>query len=37
MKKYENFKKHIQVLERAQDEDLNNEFIISGIIEKFFV
>lgn len=37
MKKYENFKKHIKVLERAQDEDLNNEFIISGIIDKFFV
>lgn len=37
MKKYENFKKHIQVLERAQDEDLSNEFIISGIIDKFFI
>lgn len=37
MKKYENFKKHIKVLERARNEDLNNEFIISGIIDKFFV
>ena len=37
MKKYENFKKHIKVLERAGDEDLNNEFIISGIIDKFFI
>lgn len=37
MKKYENFKKHIKILERARGEDLNNEFIISGIIDKFFI
>lgn len=37
MKKYENFVKHIKVLERAKDGDLNNEFVISGIIDKFFV
>lgn len=37
MKKYENFIKHIKVLERARDEDLSNEFIISGIIDKYFI
>ena len=37
MKKYENFIKHIKVLARAQNEDLNNGFIISGIIDKFFI
>ena len=37
MKKYDNYKSHLTVLNRAYQEDLNNEFIISGIIDKFFI
>lgn len=37
MKKYENFHSHLQVMNRAHLEDLNNEFILSGIIDKFFI
>ena len=37
MKKFDNFKSNLAVLSKAQDEDLKNEFIISGIIDKFFV
>lgn len=37
MKKYENFVSNLYVLEKAEQEDLTNEFIISGIIDKFFV
>lgn len=37
MKKYENFVSNLAVLSRAGEEDLENEFIISGIIDKFFV
>ena len=37
MKKYHNFMSHLQVLSHAPEEDLSNEFIISGIIDKFFV
>lgn len=37
MKRYESFVKHLKVLERAEEEDLENEFIISGIIDKFFL
>lgn len=37
MKKYDNFHSHLQVLNRAHLEDLNNEFIVSGIIDKFFI
>lgn len=37
MKKYENFNSHLRVLNRAHLEDLNNEFIVSGIIDKFFI
>ena len=37
MKKYENFASNLRVLERAGQEDLNNEFILSGIIDKFFI
>lgn len=36
MKKFENFVANLEVLKRAKDEDLTNEFIISGIIDKFF-
>lgn len=35
MKKFENFVANLEVLKRAKDEDLTNEFIISGIIDKF--
>ena len=37
MKKYENFHNHLKVMNKAHLEDLQNEFIISGIIDKFFV
>lgn len=37
MKKYHNFHSHLQVMNRAHEEDLKNEFIISGIIYKFFI
>lgn len=37
MKKFENFKSNLMVLERADQENLDNEFIISGIIDKFFI
>lgn len=37
MKKFENFVSNLEVLSGAQDEDLENEFIISGIIDKFFI
>ena len=37
MKKYENYCTHLHVLEKAAEQDLENEFIISGIIEKFFI
>ena len=37
MKKFDNFKSNLAVLSKAYDEDLENEFIISGIIDKFFI
>ena len=37
MKKFENYKSNLAVLSRAYAEDLENEFIISGIIDKFFI
>lgn len=37
MKKFENFVANLEVLKRAKDEDLTNEFIISGIIDRFFL
>lgn len=37
MKKFENYVSNLTVLEKAHNEDLNNEFIISGIIDKFFI
>lgn len=37
MKKYENYCKHLHVLEKAAEQDLGNEFILSGIIDKFFI
>ena len=37
MKKYDNFCSNLAVLSQASAQDMNNEFIISGIIDKFFV
>lgn len=37
MKKFENYKSNLAVLSKAYNEDLGNEFIISGIIDKFFI
>ena len=37
MKKFEQFSRHLQVLRRADKEDITNEFIISGIIDKFYI
>lgn len=35
MKKFENYKSNLAILVSAKNEDLNNEFILSGIINKF--
>lgn len=37
MKKFNEFAKHLDVLQRASKEDLHNEFIVSGIINKFYL
>lgn len=37
MKKYDNYVSNLRVLERAGQEDLDNEFIVSGIIDKFSI
>ena len=37
MKRFEQYLRHLEVLQRADQEDLENEFIISGIIDKFFI
>ncbi|BAL84349.1 putative nucleotidyltransferase substrate binding protein [Selenomonas ruminantium subsp. lactilytica TAM6421] len=37
MKKYDNFCSNLHILSKASEQDLQNEFIISGIIDKFFV
>ena len=37
MKKFENFLSNLEVLSQADREDLENEFIVSGIIDKFFI
>lgn len=37
MKKFENYCSNLLVLATAKSEDLNNDFIISGIIDKFSV
>ena len=31
------YRRHLRVLEKAKDQDLDNEFIVSGIINKFFI
>lgn len=35
MKKYDNYAAQLAVLERAKDEDLANEFVMSGVTSKF--
>ena len=37
MKKFDNYSLNLNVLSKAEKEDLENEFIISGIIDKFFI
>ena len=37
MKKYKNYVSNLRILEKAGEEDLTNEFIIGGIIDKFFI
>ena len=37
MKRFEQYQRHLEVLKRADQEDLENEFIVSGIIDKFFI
>ena len=37
MKKFNNYVSSLEVLGRAHEQDLENEFIISGIIDKFFL
>ncbi len=37
MKKFDYFVSNLAVLSKAEQEDLQNEFIISGIIDKFFI
>ena len=37
MKRFDNYVSNLEILKRAENEDLENEFIISGIIYKFFV
>ena len=37
MKKFDNYNSNLEILSKAYKEDLKNEFIISGIIDKYFV
>lgn len=37
MKKFDNYVSNLRVLSNADKEDLENEFIVSGIIDKFFI
>ena len=37
MKKFENYVANLNVLKRANEENLENDFIIGGIIDKFFL
>ena len=37
MKKYDNYCRNLHVLAQSAEQDLQNEFIISGIIDKFFI
>lgn len=35
MAKYANYKANLEVLRRAPEQDLGNEFVLSGVIDKF--
>lgn len=37
MKKFDNYVSNLSILSKARNEDLTNEFIVSGIIDKFFI
>ena len=37
MKKFDNYKSNLSVLVHADSQDTSNEFIIGGIIDKFFI
>ena len=37
MQKYYNFEKNLSVLEKANQQHITNEFIVSGIIDKFMI
>ena len=37
IKNFDNYKSNLATLSKAYNEDLENEFIISGIIDKFFI
>ena len=37
MKKFANFKSNLAVLAKSSEQDLTNAFIVSGIIDKFFI
>ena len=37
MKRYDEFVRHLSILRQAREQDLTNTFIVSGIIDKFFI
>lgn len=37
MKKFDQYSRHLQVLCRAERQDITNEFVVSGIIYKFYI
>ena len=37
MKKFDQYSRHLQVLCRAEQQDITNEFVVSGIIYKFYI
>ena len=37
MKKFDQYVRHLRILSRAFDEDLTNDFIVSGIIDKYYI
>lgn len=37
MKKYENYVSHLRVLEKAPEQDMDNEFIVSGGIDNLIL
>ena len=37
MIKFDQYVSHLRILSRAFDEDLTNDFIVSGIIDKYYI